>query len=72
MSKLEEALDEKEFFRINRGEIVNVNYIIKMEGYFGNRLAIQIQGEQEKLKTRTSSSESRQALSKPLLGETKV
>lgn len=51
MSKLEEVLDEKEFFRINRGEIVNVNYIVKMEGYFGNRLAIQIQGEQEKLKT---------------------
>ena len=51
MSQLEEVLDEKEFFRINRGEIVNVNFITKMEGYFGNRLAIQIQGEEEKLKT---------------------
>ena len=51
MSQLEEVLDKREFFRINRGEIVNVNYIVKMESFFGNRLAIHLQGEQETLKT---------------------
>ncbi len=51
MSQLEEVLDDRQFFRINRGEIVNVNYIVKMEAYFGNRLSIQLQGMTEVLKT---------------------
>lgn len=51
MSELEEILDPTVFFRINRSEIVNINYIEKMESYFNNRLTITINGVKEALKT---------------------
>ena len=51
MSDLEELLDPTKFFRINRGEIVHIEYIEKMEAYFGNRLVIHLPGVKEGLKT---------------------
>ncbi len=51
MSDLEEVLNPSQFFRINRSEIVNINYIEKMEAYFGNRLSITLRGQKETLKT---------------------
>ncbi len=51
MSALEEKLDPQKFFRLNRGQIVNVDYITKMESYFGNRLSISVKGEKDNLIT---------------------
>ncbi|MEC5156588.1 LytR/AlgR family response regulator transcription factor [Chryseobacterium sp. MP_3.2] len=36
LSDLAEELDPKIFFQINRGEIVNINFIEKIEPYFGD------------------------------------
>ena len=47
MSELEELLDPSLFFRINRGEIIHITYIEKMESYFNNRLAITLKGHTE-------------------------
>lgn len=49
ISELEQNLDQRSFFRINRGELVNVDFIDKIEPYFNDRLAISMQGSHEKL-----------------------
>lgn len=49
MSALEDVLDDKKFFRINRGEIINIEYVGKVEPYFGNRLALSVLQEKEVL-----------------------
>jgi len=51
MSDLEEMLDPAIFFRINRSEIININFIEKMEPYFGNRLVVKMKNAKERLKT---------------------
>lgn len=51
MSDLEEILDPATFFRINRSEIININYIQKMEAYFGNRLVVTMNNDKASLKT---------------------
>jgi len=51
MSDLEEILDPAVFFRINRSDIVNINFIEKMEAYFGNRLVVSMKNAKEGLKT---------------------
>ncbi len=51
IAELEQHLDPKQFFQINRGEVINVSYLEKMETYFGNRLALYLKGEAETLKT---------------------
>ncbi len=51
MSDLEDILDPAVFFRINRSDIVNINFIEKMEAYFGNRLVVSIKNNKEGLKT---------------------
>jgi len=51
MSDLEKLLDPALFFRINRSEIIHINFIQKMEAYFGNRLAIQMKNDGSSLKT---------------------
>ncbi|MEM9884673.1 MAG: LytTR family DNA-binding domain-containing protein [Bacteroidota bacterium] len=53
INELEELLDPKLFFRINRSEIVHIHFIQKMEGYFANRLIIQLKNSAVKLKTST-------------------
>ena len=40
--ELEEILDPEKYFRISRPFYVSINYIEKMEDYFGNRLILQL------------------------------
>ncbi len=42
LSDLIEELNPKEFFQINRGEIINVRYIENIETYFGDRLSLKL------------------------------
>jgi len=51
MTELEGILDPTSFFRINRGEMVNIRYIKKMESYFGNRLVVHLINQANGLKT---------------------
>lgn len=51
MTDLDDILDPAQFFRINRSEIVNINFIEKMEAYFGNRLVINLKNIAATLKT---------------------
>jgi len=49
VSDLEELLDPRSFHRINRGDIVNAQFIEKVEPYFNDRMAVMIKGQKEKL-----------------------
>jgi DNA-binding LytR/AlgR family response regulator len=51
LAELEASLDPNTFFRINRSEMVNVNFIEKVEPYFNDRLAVSISGQKEVLIT---------------------
>ncbi len=44
MEKLEEQLDPKEFFRINRSIIVHIDAIEHIKSYFNKRLRLQLKG----------------------------
>lgn len=55
MSQLEQMLDSKTFFRLNRSEIVNLNFIESLEPDFHDRLAVRLRN----LKTRLVSSTNR-------------
>ncbi|RBW63152.1 hypothetical protein DS884_00325 [Tenacibaculum sp. E3R01] len=55
LSDLIKELNPKEFFQINRGEIVNINFIEKIEPYFGDRLAVSIKKYKQHLITSASS-----------------
>lgn len=55
LSDLIKELNPKEFFLINRGEIVNINFIEKIEPYFGDRLAISIINYKQHLITSASA-----------------
>ncbi len=55
LSDLIKELNPKDFFQINRGEIVNVNFIEKIEPYFGDRLAISIKNYRQHLITSASN-----------------
>jgi len=51
LSELAEELNPKIFFQINRGEMININYIEKIEPYFGDRLAVKMRHLKNKLIT---------------------
>ncbi|WP_299622297.1 LytTR family DNA-binding domain-containing protein [uncultured Tenacibaculum sp.] len=55
LSDLIKELNPKEFFQINRGEIININFIEKIEPYFGDRLAISIKNYKQHLITSAST-----------------
>ncbi|UZO80693.1 LytTR family DNA-binding domain-containing protein [Aquimarina sp. ERC-38] len=55
ISDLIKELNPKEFFQINRSEIVNINFIEKIEPYFGDRLAISIKNYKPHLITSAST-----------------
>lgn len=55
LSDLAEELDPKVFFQINRGEIININFIEKIEPYFNDRLSIKMRNLKIKLIISTSS-----------------
>lgn len=55
LSDLKKELNPKDFFQINRGEIVNINFIEKIEPYFGDRLSISIKNYKQYLITSASA-----------------
>lgn len=55
LSDLSKELNPKVFFQINRSEIININYIEKIEPYFGERLAITIRFVKQHLLTSAST-----------------
>ncbi len=54
LSDLINELNPRVFFQINRGEIVNLNFIEKIEPYFGDRLAISVKNVKQHLITSAS------------------
>lgn len=58
IADLTEELDPKVFFQINRGEMVNVNFIEKIEPYFGDRLCITVRNHKTKLITSAAATPS--------------
>lgn len=55
IGELVKELNPTVFFQINRGEIVNINYILKIENYFNDRLAIQLKSLKTRLITSASN-----------------
>ena len=55
ISDLVTELDPKTFFQINRGEIVNINYIEKIENYLGDRLSVKMKNYRGHLITSAST-----------------
>ena len=51
MNEINSKINPADFFRINRSEIVNIRFIVKMESYFQNRLSIKLTGLETKLIT---------------------
>ncbi|MBN4082961.1 response regulator transcription factor [bacterium AH-315-A23] len=51
IGRIDEQLPPKKFFRVNRSQIVNIDYIVKIENHFKNRLIISITGCDEKIMT---------------------
>lgn len=49
VSELDDLLNPQLFHRINRGEIVNANFIEKVEPYFKDRMVVKLKGQAEKL-----------------------
>lgn len=49
ISDIEASLDPSLFFRINRSDIINANFIEKIEPYFNDRLVVRIKGYADKL-----------------------
>lgn len=54
LGSIESKIDPDKFFRINRSEIINIEFIEKLESYFKNRLAIKMKGSAESFHTSTS------------------
>ncbi|MDF1694211.1 MAG: LytTR family DNA-binding domain-containing protein [Saprospiraceae bacterium] len=52
--KLMETLNPKQFFQINRSEIINIDWIEKIETHFKNKMLISMLGTKEKLYTSAS------------------
>lgn len=58
LKEIEELLDESEFFRINRSDLVNKKYIDSIEKYSKNTIAIKLTGYEKRLITSQSSTKS--------------
>ncbi|WP_299432532.1 LytTR family DNA-binding domain-containing protein [uncultured Aquimarina sp.] len=52
---LVDELNPKKFFRINRSEIIHIEYIETIESHFKNRLLIKLKGVMEKVMTSSSN-----------------
>lgn len=55
LGNIHAQLNPKKFFKINRSEIVNINFIEKIESHFKNRLLISIKNHKEKVMTSSST-----------------
>jgi len=51
---LKEQLDPEKFFKINRSQIIHIDYIENIENYFKNRLLITTKGSKSKVMTSSS------------------
>lgn len=54
LTDLERQLDPSRFFRINRSELVNIQYVDKVEPYFNNRLSVKMKSGDTALVTSTA------------------
>ena len=52
---IHQQLQPTKFFKINRSEIINIDFIENIESHFKNRLIITITGEKEKVMTSSST-----------------
>ncbi|MHB0755171.1 LytR/AlgR family response regulator transcription factor [Polaribacter sp. M15] len=55
LGNIHQQLNPKKFFKINRSEIVNIDFIEKIESHFKNRLLISIKNYKEKAMTSSST-----------------
>jgi DNA-binding LytR/AlgR family response regulator len=55
ISELTLELNPTLFFQINRGEIININFISKIENYFNDRFSIQLKNHKKRLISSTST-----------------
>ncbi len=55
LSAIFQQLNPSKFFKINRSEIVNIDFIEHIESHFKNRLLITISGSKEKVMTSSST-----------------
>lgn len=58
LGDIESKIDPQQFFRINRSEIINIDFIEKIEPHFKNRLAIRIQNNDEPVYTSSTKTPS--------------
>jgi len=49
LNDLEQLLDSSVFFRLNRSEMINVNFIEKLENHFNDRLSVSLSNVEDKL-----------------------
>lgn len=55
LGSIHQQLNPKKFFKINRSEIVNIDFIEKIESHFKNRLLISVKNHKEKVMTSSST-----------------
>ncbi len=56
LNYLEEVLDEKTFFRVNRQQIINLNFIEKLDTWFNGKIKITLKtGEEIEVSRRRSN-----------------
>jgi DNA-binding LytR/AlgR family response regulator len=51
LGTIENEISPQKFYRINRSQIINIDFIYSIDKYFNNRLAISIKGYDEKVLT---------------------
>lgn len=54
LGDIESKVDPNRFYRINRSEVVNIDFIEKIEPYFKNRLSIHLSGREDAIHTSTA------------------
>ena len=55
LGSIHQQLNPKKFFKINRSEIVNIDFIENIESHFKNRLLISIKNHKEKVMTSSAT-----------------
>jgi len=55
LSSIHQQLNPNKFFKINRSEIIHIDFILNIESHFKNRLLITLKGVDEKVMTSSST-----------------
>ncbi len=63
LNYLEEVLDEKTFFRVNRQQIINLNFIEKLDTWFNGKIKITLKTGEEIEVSRRRSNQNKQMFS---------